>query len=62
MKLTDDEILAAAARIQAARRKTHGGGRPRKKGRRCPCGEMTLTRASARGHKCEKTEYTTKEN
>lgn len=28
------------------------GGRPRKSGPRCPCGEMTLKRAMARCHKC----------
>lgn len=27
-------------------------GRPRSKGKRCPCGEMTATRARSRGHKC----------
>lgn len=28
------------------------GGRPRKKGPRCPCGAMTAKRAKARSHKC----------
>jgi hypothetical protein len=28
------------------------GGRPRKRGPRCPCGAMTLKRAKARGHRC----------
>lgn len=27
-------------------------GRPRSEGPRCACGEMTLARAKARGHRC----------
>jgi hypothetical protein len=42
------------ARSAAASRKTHGGGRPRSKQPRCACGAMTLRRAIARSHKCER--------
>jgi hypothetical protein len=30
-----------------------GAGRPRSEKARCPCGAMTVTRAQARGHRCE---------
>ena len=44
---------AAAGRALAELRKTFGGGRPRLQDvPRCACGEMTLKRALARGHKC----------
>ena len=48
-------MAAEAARLLSAMRKTHGGGRPRTEGPRCPCGEMTLRRAEARKHKCKAT-------
>lgn len=35
-------------------RKVRRGGAPRSKQRRCPCGKMTLKRAKARAHHCEK--------
>lgn len=40
------------AKAQAARENGLRGGRPRSTAPRCPCGEMTLQRAKARGHKC----------
>jgi hypothetical protein len=47
------ESGAAAGRTLAKLRKTFGGGRPQLEGvPRRACGEMTLKRALARGHKC----------
>lgn len=44
------------ARELNALRRTFGAGpgRPRSRARRCPCKLMTLRRALARKHKCEK--------
>lgn len=44
---------ADIARAMSAARKTHAGGRKRKKGvPRCPCGANTLKRAKARNFEC----------
>lgn len=47
--------LSDLARAMALKRDpaTQRGGRKRSAAERCPCGEMTLKRAVARGHKCE---------
>jgi len=48
-------ITTEQARAAAAARKTHSGGkdgRPRKKGRRCPCKKYLLATAKKRGHVC----------
>lgn len=42
----------SAAKARAVRENGRLGGRPRSKTKRCPCGEMTLKRAKARGHRC----------
>jgi len=56
-KKTAKSRRAEAGRALAELRKTFGGGRPRKTDvPRCPCGEMTLARAVARGHKCQSSE------
>jgi hypothetical protein len=47
MSLTTEQARAANAT-----RKTFRGGRPRKKGRRCPCGDYLLATAKKRGHVC----------
>jgi ribosomal protein S27E len=47
---------AQVGALFSSARKTHAGGRPRSKAKRCPCGQMTLKRALARGHKCVKSE------
>ncbi len=54
---TEEEILSAAGRIYASRRRHvvtpgAGPGRPRSADR-CPCGAMTKARAAARGHRCQ---------
>jgi hypothetical protein len=46
-------IRKQGARLLSAKRKTHGGGRPRTDAPRCPCGTMTLKRAETRKHVCE---------
>jgi hypothetical protein len=46
------EVLQAEGRRYSKRKTEHKGGRPLSDGPRCPCGEMTLARAKARGHKC----------
>lgn len=50
--MTRAQIISDHARAMNAARKTRGGGRPRTKGPRCPCGAMTEKRATARAHKC----------
>jgi len=47
-KLTTSKVPA----LLVSARKFSSGGRPRSRGKRCPCGEMTLKRALAGGHKC----------
>jgi hypothetical protein len=43
---------ATEADREQVRKNGRLGGRPRSKAARCPCGEMTLKRAQARGHRC----------
>ena len=53
--LTHAEATTTAAQRKGSMRQVHSGGkggRPRGKAERCPCGEMTLKRATARKHKC----------
>jgi hypothetical protein len=47
-------LTTKEARAMSEARETYaaGPGRPRKKGRRCPCGENTLKRAKARNFDC----------
>jgi hypothetical protein len=46
------DLLSEAARAMQAARKTRAGGRPQSSAPRCPCGAMTLARATSRKHKC----------
>lgn len=56
MKRPSKQARSEAGRLLNSLRKTrsggHNGGRPRSGAPRCACGEMTLKRALARGHKC----------
>ncbi len=48
--IPDGVLKTERARRNAGRRKTHGGGRPRKP--RCRCGRYTLDAAVKAGHTC----------
>lgn len=52
--IPDSALVSEAGRLMRAARKpdSNKGGAPRSRKRRCPCGDMTLRRAIARGHKC----------
>lgn len=54
-ELSAAEIRSLAGQLNASLRRTWtgAGGRPRSTAPRCPCGEMTLKRAQARGHTCK---------
>lgn len=45
-------LSRSEAKLAACRENAKRAGRPRSKAQRCPCGEMTLKRAKARGHRC----------
>ncbi|HJT86221.1 MAG TPA: hypothetical protein VJ732_00150 [Bryobacteraceae bacterium] len=47
-QLREEEITSEQARAMSLARSHYRGGRPRSR-ERCPCGAMTLKRATARG-------------